>query len=907
MDNFIGRLSNQILESEKDIRTITVVLPTQRASTYLVQNLIDKLPQNSWLPKTTTLNNWVSNIANIVVANPIELKFHFYEAYKNVMKSEAQSLTDCFSWCDVLIGDFNNIDSQLISSDLIFKELVDYNEIEHFSFLDEPLSMGQERYRQFWKQLPKIHSEFKRILKVNKLGYPGMILIEAVKNAPAYFKNSKDHTIVAGLNALSLGESTLLKMMETEGLGEVIFDADAYYLDNPIHHAGHFIRNNARNGLGKTLNTETAFDQRPISIEICQADFNFQQAEIASGLLAELSTDQLSKTALVLADEGLLIPVLSTLPTMEKGANITMGIGIQNSPFSSWLESLFELPNHIFANQGIRQVRNDKVHQFFGHHFSRKISSAPYKLDIPEHGLSDEATINSKFEKAPKWAKETAIFIFSNDENRLKTLRAFCIEIASLLESSNDGSIPFIQSAKAIEVLLQSLNQSEKFNSGGFDIATLRKISSQALKSVNADLLGDPTDSLQIMGLLESRALSFERVIICSVNENVLPKKAANDSFIPFEIAQFHKLPGKKEKEAVYAYHFYRLIQHAEHLHLIYHTNKEGLNGGEKSRYIQQLEFELAKKNKQAEIKYRNLELTFNPEKGEEYIVKKSDRVLELIKGHIEKRISATSINAFIDDPLNWFYTSVLKLQEPASEGIDSANFGTLVHKVLEDLYLPYTNKIISLDILLEMKLKAIPMLEVAVKEDVAWHNPKSGSDAVFYRMAEMMILGYLEAEKKLVEGGDVVTFVAAEAELKKELEVETSHGKVKTNFVGFVDRVERRNGILHIVDYKTGMVTTKDLSKKELLFLDKSHQGKVLQLALYHWMANNQYDEKSIVTEILSLPKPNDRTLRPKFSLDKDETAEGFELYLQEIVQSMLDSATDIVKNPKFDYAKFE
>lgn len=907
MDDFIGRLTDEILESGKDLQAVTVVLPTQRASTYLNRKLIERLPQNAWLPRTTTLNQWVSGIANIAVANPIELKFHFYEAYRNVVKMNPQSLTDCFSWCDVLIGDFNNIDSQLISSELIFKELVDYNEIEHFSFLDEPLSMGQERYRQFWKQLPKIHSEFKRILKDHKLGYPGMILVEAVKNAPAYFKSVSDFTFVAGLNALSAGESALLKLMESEGLGQVLYDSDAYYLDNPVHHAGHFLRNNARAGLGKIISTKTALDKRPISIEVCQSDFNFQQAEIASGLLSELSPDQLSNTALVLADESLLIPVLSSIPEMKDPANITMGIGIQNSPFSTWLEKLFELPKHIFLHEGQRHLRNDKVHQFFDHHFSLKISNARTKIDLAEHGLTAEAATQKIFEKSPPWIKQAIHFVFSKNEDRLNSLRTFCKEVAALLASKDDGSIPFIQSEKALEVILQSLNQTEKFNPAGIDLSTLIKISTKALKSVNADLLGDPTTGLQIMGLLESRALSFERIIICSVNENVLPKKAAIDSFIPFEIAQFHKLPGKKEKEAVYAYHFYRLIQHAKQVQLIYHTNKEGLNGGEKSRYIQQLEFELAKKNDLAKFTYRNLELIFSSDQEAALELEKSDFVRDLIKTHIETRLSPTSINNFINDPLNWFYASVLKLEEPKRTEVDSANFGNIVHEVLEHLYQDYKNQIISLDILKELEKKAIPLLQWAVQKNSVWQNPNSGSDAVFYRMAEMMILGYLKAERKMVEAGDVVTFIEEEAELGRTLTAETDYGQVNAQLMGFADRVERRNGVLHIADYKTGMVKATELTKKALSIEDATHQGKVLQLALYHWMAKAKYNEKTIQPEIISLPKPMDRALRPKFSLDDADASKKFEAYLTDVVQRMLDSSEEIVKNPKFLYAAFE
>lgn len=906
MNQFISDVAKHIIHSDRNLRDVTVILPTRRAATYLIETLKDQLSAESWLPQINTLNQWAAQMADLTMANPVELKFLFYDAYKSVMKITDQSINDCFAWCDILINDFNNIDGQLVNPDTIFKELIDYTEIEHFSFLDEPLSQKQERYRLFWRQIPKIHAAFKTLLLEKKLGYPGMVLSIAAEKCGSYFEGKSDYTYVAGFNALSISEEKVLRKLEATDSGEVIFDGDLYYFDAHIHKAGHFLRRMDKEGLGKIFWTPKALNNRPIDIEICQADFNYQQAEMVGAILGELNPNEIEKTAVVLADESMLISILSCLPRNAGDANITMGLGVNQSAFYSWTEMLFEIPNHIVLKGKSKALRNDILKGFVEHHFSATIWGGNPKIEIQQTGYSSSQKIEELFANAPTWLKIAIKFSLSNEGDELTNLKALAEHLLDVLRDLNAKEIANILAQRAIETWLQTLEQCSAYDAAEMNLGTIKKISIQTISKASADLLGDPLDALQIMGLLESRALGFDRIVLCSLNEGNLPKKVSSDSFIPFEIALYHKLPGKSEKEAIFAYHFYRLLQHSKHAHLIFHTHTEGLGGGDKSRYIQQLEYELKRENPEAKFTYRSLETRFGTILEEQFNVEKTNDIQAGIKTFFERGLSASSINRYLQDPLEWFYEYIMRLNTPEKTEINAAAVGTAVHKVLEDLYKPYLSKVLTQDTIKEMEGRVTDLLKIEVAKNQNWTEYDSGSPALYFDMAKNMIESFLKSERKRIANGEVVTIVALEIEMIKYLEVETEYGSFKVKFKGSADLLERVNGQLKVVDYKTGKVEKSDLSMKDLVSTIRK-KPKGLQLLLYNWMAQSEYDTTDIEGQIISLPKPTQRDLFSNFKLGDDEQRELFEEELRSIVQEMMSTAHEIIKNSDYKYAQFE
>lgn len=906
MNQFISDVAKHIILSDKNLRDVNVILPTRRAATYLIEILKEELPSESWLPQINTLNQWAAQMAGLSMANPVELKFIFYQAYKSVMKGAAQSINDCFAWCDILINDFNNIDGQLVDPKIIFKELIDYTEIEHFSFLDEPLSQKQERYRLFWIQIPKIHAAFKALLLEKQLGYPGMVLSIAADKCDSYFDENDSHTYVVGFNALSISEETVMRKLEASNKGEVIFDGDLYYFDAPIHKAGLFLRQMDKTGLGKIFWTSKALNNRPIDIEICQADFNYQQAEMVGAILNELPPKEIAKTAVVLADETMLISVLSCLPENAGEANITMGLGVNQSAFYSWVEMLFELPNHVVSKENSKTLRNDILKGFVDHHFSATIWGENSKVELIQSGYSSSKKLKEAFAKAPKWLQTAIDFALTIEGNELDVLRVLVNELLATLRAGNTKQVATILAQRAAETWLQILEQLSAYAPTEMDLRTIKKISIQTISKTSADLLGDPLDALQIMGLLESRALGFDRIILCSLNEGNLPKKVSADSFIPFEIALYHKLPGKSEKEAIFAYHFYRLLQHSKHAHLIFHTHTEGLGGGDKSRYIQQLEYELRRENPEAKFSYRSLETSFGSLHEEEFNVKKTNDIQAEIKAYIERGLSASSINRYLEDPLEWFYNYIMRLKTPEETEISPADRGTAIHDVLEELYKPYESKVLTQEHIKEMEGRVTDLLILAVEKNQNWTEHDSGTPALYFDLAKNMIEAFLKSERKRIANGEVLTIIALEVFLEKHLVVETEYGTINAKFKGFVDRVEKVNGELKVLDYKMGKVDKSDLSMKDLeATIRKKTKG--LQLLLYNWMAQSHYNTTDIDAQIISLPRPTQRDLLSAFKLGDEEEREVFENELRLIVQEMVSTAFEISKSPDFKYAQFE
>jgi hypothetical protein len=906
MNQFLSDVAKHIVLSEKNLRDVTVILPTRRAATYLIDILKNQLPSDSWLPQINTLNQWAAEMAGLSMANPVELKFLFYEAYKSVMKEAAQSINDCFAWCDILINDFNNIDGQLVDPKAIFKELIDYTEIEHFSFLDEPLSQKQERYRLFWSQIPKIHAAFKALLLKEKLGYPGMVLSAAVEKCDSYFESNDRYTYVLGFNALSISEEAVLRKLEDSNKGEVIFDGDHYYFDAPIHKAGLFLRQMEKTGLGKIFWTSKALDKRPIDIEICQADFNYQQAEMVGAILNELPPNEMAKTAVVLADETMLISVLSCLPKNAGNANITMGLGVNQSALYSWIEMFFELPNHLVSKGNSKALRNDILKGFIEHHFSLTIWGQHPKIKLKESGYSSSKQLEESLQHAPKWLKAAIDFTLNDKGSELRDLKALAKELLTHIREDKGKEIASILAQRATETWLQTLEQCSAFGAAEMDLRTLKKISIQTISKASADLLGDPLDALQIMGLLESRALGFDRIILCSLNEGNLPKKVSTDSFIPFEIALYHKLPGKSEKEAIFAYHFYRLLQHSTHAHLIFHTHTEGLGGGDKSRYIQQLEYELKRDKSEAKFSYTSLETPFGSFHEEEYKVEKTADIQAQIKAHIEDGLSASSINKYLQDPLEWFYEYIIRLKKPIETEISPAERGTAIHNVLEKLYKPLEGKVLTQDHIKEMEARVTDLLKIAVEKNKNWKEHESGTPALYFDLAKNMIEAFLKSESKRIANGEVVTMVALEVFLKKDIEVETEIGPIHAKFKGYIDRVESVNGQLKVMDYKMGKVEKSDLSMKDLESTIRK-KTKGLQLLLYNWMAQSRYKTTDIEAQIISLPRPTQRDLLSRFTLADKEERGCFESELSKIVQEMISTAFEIEKKPDYKYAEYE
>jgi RecB family exonuclease len=905
MSSFLQQVADRILSEETPPENHIVILPTRRAAGALKQIIARRKSGTFWLPHFTTIDEWACTISGMQKAHQLDIHFACYEAYKEVLGPNSSDISAFFSCVDVLVSDFNDLESHCINPHTLFKELRDYTDIEHFSFLNEPLSIKQESYQKFWRALPEIHSKLKQKLIAQNQGYAGLIMEQALKRWPQYATSIKgSRVVVAGLNALSEAEFRLLKQMQDEGLGSVYFDADNWYLQNEINHAGLFIRRTVKRGLGEIILTTAAMHERPLVINQAVALNRIDLTDLAASYLSDLSDDDLNQTIVVLADENLLVPLLNHLPEKIKKVNITMGLSAGNSNFAQWLESLYKLHETatIVKNQPV--FLTEYLQHFLNHPFVADMKCKVFEID-PHRTFCD------KNEAASACSISWMRALLGHWKGSSDYLDAISLSVELLeaeISKMDQPSLSLQMALECMDALRRIVSRLTYYpEARDLSLSTIASIIASAIKRSQLSITGQPYEGLQIMGLLETRTLGFKHLLVMPVNEGSLPKKALIESFIPFEIRMYHHLPGKKEKESVYAYLFYRLLSHSEYANCLYMLDADDPSGGEKSRYLIQLEYELAKENSRLKIFNSSLKSVISFD-NQTLVIEKTPEVLATIREYLRNGLSASGINNYLQCPLEWYYQTVLKLQEPDKDiELDNALFGTIVHGTLEMFFKDLKNHMISADTIDTMLPRVSAFVEAEFKKYEKSRNFDTGINRIHLERAKNMVSGYLKTEKKLIQEGDNVMFIEAEKKLDHSLKISTSSGEVEVAIKGFADRIEERNNVIRIVDFKTGNVNSKDLNLDELSVEAFRKKGKALQLLFYQWLGNKDFPDKKIEPQIISLPKPSDRLLIPSLKIDTGTDRVIFEDVIAEIVEEMLNAEIPIVKNPDYKYSTFE
>jgi RecB family exonuclease len=614
------------------------------------------------------------------------------------------------------------------------------------------------------------------------------------------------------------------------------------------------------------------------------------QTNAVVSILEDLREEDLASTAIVLADESLLRPLLHRLPEKIKKVNVTMGLTLRHSLFADWITqwiALFEKRRPV-QKDSFWPVRDLKA--LLKHPFTRM---AGLKLTLE---TSDEFISGNELAR-----KDPLLSMILNPPLINGKIQAE--EIGMLFEALEQRlMIPELEfetrlALKGCRIIQETVKQINQLgNLPDMNLRSFDYLLQGGLRSSKLSIVGEPLEGLQIMGLLEARALGFDRIILCSANEEILPGTSYTESLLPFEIRSYYGLPGKREREAVYTYQFYRLLQHASHFHAIYHTDTDSLQGGEISRYLLQLEYQVQPEAK-GNLKLVKSHTSLNHEElNLDRNLRKSISRIEKIKKRItSKGISASFINRYLESPLEWYYEYILRLKEPEADEIDHAEFGTAVHKALENLYQPHLKKILTKAMIEEMESRMAEELETAFLRETTAKTVKEGIQRIHFETALSMIRAFLRQEKRRLDSGEIFSVIELEKVLRRNLLIDFNGKELIIPVIGYADRVEEANGKLRLVDYKTGKVQSSDLSIKDFS-VESLKKGKALQLAMYRWLAENEADGE-IECQIISLPSPRQDDL----FLTANDTEEGFVASLSSILLEMLDADHELSYNPEF------
>ncbi|WP_306351903.1 PD-(D/E)XK nuclease family protein [Flavobacterium sp. '19STA2R22 D10 B1'] len=900
--SFLDKLSTELIDKyEGDLSNIVIVLPNKRAKIFLIDAIKSKITKTIIAPKIINIEEFIQDIAGVRSIESIELLFEFYEVYSNDTAKEKQQSFEQFSnWAKTLLQDFNEIDRYLLDPLHVLSYLKDIEDIKHWSLDPEKRTQLIENYLEFWKLLPDYYNALYDHLLQKGIGYQGLIYREAVGNLD-HFSNSlqKEIFVFAGFNALNAAEERIIQHLLATSQAAVYWDIDTVFIEDKFHDAGYFIRNFKENWKYYKTNPfqwiANDFSQNK-NIQIIGTPKTVGQAKITGNLIEQIldqsANSSLQNVAVVLGEENLLIPLLYSLPAGVNSLNITMGYAGKNNPAQILIHKLFKL--HANA-----KARNDKSYVFY---YKDVLDIVTHPLIEPYVNASNLVNIintnNFTFITHQKlvelYSGENLFFeiLFNKWDNdpavvldRLSTILLMIKE--RLTNDSEDEKITKAFVYSIFKVINKLINFFSKYNHIN-NIDTLFAIYKQVVDLAEVSFEGEPLTGLQIMGVLESRVLDFETVIITSVNEGKFPAGKSQNSFIPYDVKKELGLPTYKEKDAIYTYHFYHLLQRAKNIYLLYNTESEGLDAGERSRFITQLEVEKQENHSVVNDVYNAVV----PSKAyEPIVVLKSESVMVRLKEIAEVGFSPSSLTSYIRNPIQFYFQKIVRIREveKVEENIAVNTLGTIIHETLRALYEPYVDLFLSLEAIAEMSKKVDDEVLNQFKEVYKHGEIKKGRNLLAFEVAKRNIQNFLNKEKELIQAGDAVKILALETTFERTLH----HPKLpySVNIKGNVDRIEQRNGKVRIIDYKTGKVEGRDVMVKtwDNLCVDIKND-KIIQVLAYAFMYEPLLKEgQEMEVGILSFKNLRSGFLPFRIAENKEEvtviTPDVLEKYIEQLV----------------------
>ncbi|NAS12461.1 PD-(D/E)XK nuclease family protein [Poritiphilus flavus] len=853
MKSFLEEVVDELRSEDLISADTTLVLPSKRAGTFLKNYIARSASQTSFAPEIYSIESFIEKISGLHYASNTLLLFELYQTYSSSGDGQKDSFYEFTKWGQVVLQDFNEIDRYLVDPQKIFGYLSAVQEVNHWSLNPENSGM-LKNYMEFWNSLESLYEKFKTALLKKHIGYQGLIYRTACAELEGYLKNTSNKTtIFIGFNALNTAESQIIQKILSEGKGSIYWDTDVHFTEDPVHDAGHFIRQHIKSWdflKGKDLKGLSNQYLSKKKINIIGTPKSVAQVKYVGELLEANAPGHfdLKRAAVVLGDETLLNPLVNSIPKTVDGVNITMGYPLFKTPVADLFSQFFEL--HLTKDsQGwfYKNVLALLTHNYLQVFFSEKRD--PDVLALFQVRLKEE---NWVFVDIPRLQSLNLIpeslvevLFFENTQNP-EAFVDHCILLISMLKSefqkrANPLGLEYLYEFNSLFTQLKTLISSYPFLK---DLRSLAALYNELLRSETVDFRGEPLEGLQLMGMLESRNLDFETVIITSVNEGILPSGKSNNSFIPFDIKKEFGLPTYKEKDAVYTYHFYRLLQRAKNIFLLYNTEPDVLEGGERSRLIAQL---LTESNKQHELSHIIASPEVHPSTDMTLEISKDRDLLEKIQQRALSGFSPTALARYIRNPMEFYKVEILGIREVAEveETIAANTMGTIVHHALEVLYKPFIGQFLSEDALKALKPDIKSVVESCFVRYYSKTPIKRGKNLIAFNVILRYIENFVDQEILEVKKHRIKILAL---ELREQLSLSIPSFEHEVVLKGTVDRIDEKDGLLRIIDYKTGSVSHSDLELIDWAdLIEQYDKSKAFQLLCYVLL----YHKDPIITPI--------------------------------------------------------
>ena len=848
-----------------DLSRTVLVFPNKRANLFFNEYLAEESDQPIWSPAAMSISDLLQKLSVQKAGDPIRLVCELYKVFKEETESR-ETLDDFYFWGELLISDFDDVDKNMVDADKLFSNLQDLkNLMDDYEFLDEEQEEAirqffqnfsierrtelKEKFISLWDKLGIIYHRYREKLAELGIAYEGMLYRNVIEQLDTD-RLKYDKYVFVGFNVLNKVEKEFFQKLQKAGKAMFYWDYDLFYIQRiSKHEAGEFIKRNLIDFPNEL--PESYFDifRKPKKIRYISASTENAQARFLPEWVkaTQTHTTQIvseKENAIVLCNEALLLPVLHSIPQDVQNVNITMGFPLAQTPVYSFINAAMELQTNGYRPDTGR----------FTYEAVSKILKHPYTRQLSDHAtrLERELTKTNRFYPLPSELKKDGFLtiLFTPQSN----IRELCDYLLRLIKSISilyrkEGEYDDIFNQLYRESIFQSHLKINRLysliESGELSVRTdtLKRLITKVLTASNIPFHGEPAIGLQIMGVLETRNLDFRNLIMLSLNEGQLPKAGGESSFIPYNLRKAFGMTTIEHKNAVYAYYFYRLIQRAENITLLYNTSSDGLNRGEESRFMLQLLVEGPH-----EITREYLEAGQSPQNTLEIQIEKTPEILRRLYRAYDTAqpesviLSPSALNTYLDCRLRFYYRYVAGLKTPdeVSAEINSALFGTIFHLSAQLAYTDLTanGKMIQredLERLLRDEIKLQGYVDQAFKQELFKVAPEEKPEYNGVQLINSkVIVSYL---KQLLRNDLQYTpfeMVAMEKKVSEKITIQTALGPLTLRLGGTIDRMDAKEGTLRIVDYKTGGSPKIPANIEQLFTPSETRPNYIFQTFLY-------------------------------------------------------------------------
>lgn len=943
MESFLKLVAADLYKHTKgNLAHTAVVFPNKRAGLFFNEYLAQESDSPIWSPAYVSISELFRSLSPWEVGDPVKLVCELYKIFRRETQS-TETLDDFYFWGEMLISDFDDADKNKVDTDKLFSNLQDLRNImDDYTFIDDEQEEAirqffqnfsierrtalKERFISLWDVLGNIYKGFRESLASQNIAYEGMMYRHVIEHLNVD-KLPYEKYVFVGFNVLNKVEHMLFTQLKDAGKAVFYWDYDEFYMKENrqavTHEAGEFIRRNLRD-FPSPLSGELFKNlSKPKEVHyIASSTENAQARYLPQWIRNNLTTPE-KETAVVLCNEALLQPVLHSLPAEVKHVNITMGFPLSQTPVYSFLIALLELHTHGFNFKSGRYTFQSVV-TLLKHPYTRQLTGQAELLE-------KELTRNNRFYPLPgELGKDeflTRLFTpLSGNLNLCIRLSETLQQVAGIYQANTSGTEDtdaFNQLYR--ESLFKAYTTINRFRTLieedelTVQSETFRRLLVKVLSATNIPFHGEPAIGMQVMGVLETRNLDFRHLVLLSVNEGQLPKSGGDSSFIPYNLRKAFGMTTIEHKIAVYAYYFYRLLQRAERITLMYNTSSDGLNRGEWSRFMLQFLIEWPHP-----ITRQFLEAGQSPQGTSPITVEKTPDVMRRmqslfdVRANPKAKFSPSALNYYLDCPLKFYYRYVAGLSAPdeVSAEIDSATFGSIFHYAAEHIYKDLTThgKVINkeaLETLLRNEVKLQDYVDTAFKK-LFFNVPQNEKPE--YNGVQLINSAVIARYLKQLLQNDLryapFTFIASEMEVDEPIDIQTPKGVIKSRIGGIIDRMDSKDGTLRIVDYKTGGDADTPPHVESLFIPDKKRSNYVFQTFLYAAIMCRKQPTMKIAPALLYIHRAATETYSPVIQMGEPrkpkEAVEDFSKYEKEY-RERLQGLLEEIFNPEKSFAQTE